>query len=122
SGGLRLAFAARGTDVLVDEVLDHEQRRRPVVELFALVHADVDAHLAAPLADALGLGQLVVHGLTGQVFRHTTAAVRSAPPFGLRRRCWFGWRHGRVLARARLNEEEEVVGVDAFAARPVQAL
>jgi hypothetical protein len=47
----------------VDEVFDHEQRRRLVVELFASVRADIDAHLAAALTDALGLGQLVVPGL-----------------------------------------------------------
>jgi hypothetical protein len=46
-------------------MLDHEQRRRSVIELFAPVHADVDAHLAAALAQALGLAQLVVPGLAG---------------------------------------------------------
>jgi len=39
----------------VDEVLDHEQRRRPVIELFAPVRADIDAHLTAVRTDALGL-------------------------------------------------------------------
>jgi hypothetical protein len=40
----------------MDEVLNDDQRRRPVVELFALVHADVNAHLSAALTDTLGLG------------------------------------------------------------------
>jgi hypothetical protein len=35
--------------------------------------ADVDAHLAAAPADALGLGQLVVPGFAGQVVRQATA-------------------------------------------------
>jgi hypothetical protein len=101
-------------------MFDHEQRRRPVAELFAPVHADVDAQLAAARTDALGLGQLVVAGLARQVVRQTAASVWPASPLGLRRR--FSWRHGRALARARLNEEEELVGIYAFAARPVKAL
>jgi RNA polymerase sigma factor (sigma-70 family) len=50
-GGFRGQRAATRADVLVDEVLDHEQRRWPVLELFALVHADVDAHLTAARTD-----------------------------------------------------------------------
>jgi hypothetical protein len=69
----------------VDEVLDHEQRRRPIVELFAPVGADVDADLAAARTDLLGLGQLVVPRLAGQALRHPAAAVRPATPLGLRR-------------------------------------
>jgi len=49
----------------VDEVLDHEQRRRPVIELFAPVGADIDAGLATSRTGALGLAQLVVPGLAG---------------------------------------------------------
>ena len=41
------------------------QRRRPIVELFAPVRADVDADLAAALTDTRGLGQLVVAWLAG---------------------------------------------------------
>jgi hypothetical protein len=118
---LRLALAAAGADILVDEVLDHEQRRRPVVELFAPVRTDVDADLAATLTDALGLRQFVVLGLARQVLRQTAAAVWPAPPFGLRRRTRLERRWGRILAHGRLSEEQELVGVNAFAARPVQA-
>jgi hypothetical protein len=39
----------------VDIVLDHEQRRRPIIELLAPVRADIDADLAAGRTDALGL-------------------------------------------------------------------
>src|SRR5262249_56332927 len=62
SGGRRRPPAVTGADVLVDEVLNDEQRGRPVVELFAPVRADVEAEPAAALTDALGLGQLVVPG------------------------------------------------------------
>src|SRR5262249_59790696 len=61
--GWRRPPAATGADIFVDEVLDHEQRRRPVIELFAPVRADIDAHLAAGRAGAVGLGQLVMPGL-----------------------------------------------------------
>jgi len=60
---LLLAFAAR-TGVLVDEVLDHKQRRRFIVELFAPVCADIDTHPAAVWTETLGLGQLVMPLLT----------------------------------------------------------
>jgi hypothetical protein len=46
-------------------MFDHEQRRRPVIELFTPVRADIDAHPAAGRTDALGRGQLVVPGLAG---------------------------------------------------------
>jgi hypothetical protein len=47
--------------------------------------------------------------------------VRPAPPLGLGRRCRLGRRRARVLASGRLSEEQQLVGVDAFAARAVQA-
>jgi hypothetical protein len=96
----------------VDEVLDHEQRRRPIVELFAPIRADVDTRLAAALTDAVGLGQFVVPGLARQVLRQTAAAVGPAPPLGLRRLGWLGRRRARVLARGRLRKEQELVGVN----------
>jgi hypothetical protein len=100
----------------VDEGLNDEQRRRPVVELFALVHADVDAHLAATLTEALGLGQLVVPGLAGQDLRQAAATVGSAPPLGPCRRRRFSQRCRRVLARGLLREQQGLVGVEALAA------
>jgi hypothetical protein len=48
-------FAPARTGVLVDIVLDHEQRRRPIIELLAPLRADIDADLAAGRTDALGL-------------------------------------------------------------------
>jgi hypothetical protein len=50
-------------------MLDHKQRRRPIIKLFTPVRADVDARLAAGRADTLGLGQLMVLGLAGQILR-----------------------------------------------------
>jgi len=105
----------------VDEVLDHEQRRRPIIELFAPVRADIDASLAAARADALGLGQLVMPRLAGQVVRQATAAMRPAAPLGLRRRGRFSRRGRRVLARGQLREQQGLLGVEAFATRPVPA-
>lgn len=105
----------------MDEVLDHEQRRRPVIELFTPVRADIDAHLAAGRTGALGLGQLVVPGLVGQVVRQTAATMWAAPPLGLGRRCRLGRGWCRVLAPGHLREQQQLVGVDAFAARAVQA-
>ena len=66
---LRLALTVTGAGILVDKMLDHEQRRRPVVELFTPVGADIDAPLAAGRAGAFGFGQLVMPGLAGQVVR-----------------------------------------------------
>jgi hypothetical protein len=105
----------------VDEVLDHEQRRRPVIKLFAPIRADVDTHLAAARADALGLSQLVMPGLAGQMVRQAAAAMRSAAAFGLGRRRRFGRRCRRVLARGHLREQQGLAGVEALAAWPVQA-
>jgi len=90
----------------VDEVLDHEQRRRPIIELFAPVCADIDAHLAAGRASALGLGQLVMPGLAGQVVRQAAATVRPAPPPGLVHRRRLGRGRCRVLARSHLREQQ----------------
>ena len=119
--GLRLAATVTGAGILVDKMLDHEQRRRPIVELFAPVRADIDAHLATGRAGALGLGQLVMPGLAGQVVRQAAASVGAAPTPGLVRRCWLGRGWCCVLACGHLGEQQELVGVDAFATRPLQA-
>jgi hypothetical protein len=63
----------------------------------------------------------VVPGLAGQVVRLAVATVRPAPPLGLGHRCWLGRDGCRVLACGHLWEKQELVGVDAFAARPIQA-
>lgn len=47
----------------MDEVLDHKQRRRPIVELFAPICADIDTHPAAVRTDTLGFGQFVMQRL-----------------------------------------------------------
>jgi len=62
---LRRSQTKTGAGVFVDEMLDDEQRSRPVVELFAPIHTNVDVCPAAALTDALGLGQLVMPGLVG---------------------------------------------------------
>jgi hypothetical protein len=97
----------------VDEVLNHKQRRRPIIELFAPVRADIDAYLAAGRAGAFGLGQLVMPGLAAQAVRHSPPTVRPAPALRFRRWGRFGRRWGRILARCHLREQQELVGVDA---------
>jgi hypothetical protein len=104
----------------VDEVLDHEQRRRTVLELVAPVHADGEAQLAAAGADPFGLGQLVMPGLTGQVRGQAAAAMRAAPPWGRGRR--LGWRRRRRGVRDRFHEQQELVRVVTLAPRAVQAM
>src|SRR5262249_59221891 len=112
---VRLSLTATGAGVFVDEMLNDDQRRRPVVELFAPVRADVDAYLAAALTDALGLGQLVVPGLARQVVWHPAAAMRTATPLGLARRCRFGRRRRRRgLVRGHLREQQGLVGIEAL--------
>jgi hypothetical protein len=91
--------------------------------LLAPVGADVDADLAAVRTEALGLGQFVMLRLAGQVLRQTTTTVRPAPPLGLGRRWWFGGRLlCRVLACGHLHKQQQLVGIEAFAARPLQAV
>jgi hypothetical protein len=63
--GLGPPLATARADIFVDEVLDHEQARRPVIELLAPVRPDIDADLAAGRTGALDLGQFVVPGLAG---------------------------------------------------------
>jgi hypothetical protein len=44
------------------------------------------------------------------------------PSLGLRRRCWLGRQFaGRLLARGHLREQQQLVGVEALAAPPIQA-
>ena len=62
----------------MDEVLDHEQRRRPIIELFTPICANINAHLATARAEALGLGQFVMPGLAWQMGRQAATAMRSA--------------------------------------------
>jgi hypothetical protein len=106
----------------VDEVLEDKQRCWPVIELLAPVGADVDADLAAVRTETLGLGQFMMPGFVGQILRQATTTVRPAPPQGFARRGRFDRRLlCRVLACAHLYEQQELVGIEAFAARPIQA-
>jgi hypothetical protein len=99
-------------------MLDHKQPRRPVIELLAPVHADVDAQPAAVLTDVLSLGQFVVAGLTREVLRHAAASVRPAPPRRLHGPGRVSRWGGAVLVCDRLREEQLLVGIEALAARP----
>ena len=101
-------------------MLDHEQRRRTILELFAFVHADVAACLAAARAETLGLRQFMMPGFARQMLGQAAAAVRLAAALGLLRFLPFG-RRRRVRGRDQLGEQQELVGVETLAARPVQA-
>jgi hypothetical protein len=120
--GWRGPPTATGADVFVNEMLDDKQRCRPVIELLAPVGADVHADLATVRTDALGLGQFVMPGLAGQILRQATTTVRAAPPLRLARRWRFGGRLlCRVLARGHLHKQQQLVGIEAFATRSIQA-
>src|SRR6516165_11227438 len=54
------------TGVLVDQVLDVPQRCWTVLQLLALVHADVHTDLATASADTLGLGEFMMSALARQ--------------------------------------------------------
>src|SRR5262249_49127821 len=68
-----------------------------------------------------GCGKVGGLGVGGEIVGEGAAAGWRAPPLGFRRRSRLGRRWSRILARGRLREEKQLVGVHAFAARPVQA-
>lgn len=63
-------------------------------------------------------GQLVVLRHTWQILRQTAATMRPALPLGLLLAGRRGTRRERI--RRKVGEEQELIGVEAFAARPVQ--
>ena len=67
--------AADGAGVGVPDPLDDEQRGRPVVELLARLGPDPDPRPAAARARLLGLGQVVLDPLPGQVVGQRPPAV-----------------------------------------------
>jgi len=62
----------------VDDVIDHQQGRRTILQLLAFIHADVDPPLAAAGTEAGGFGQFVMADLARQVVRQAAAAMRPA--------------------------------------------
>jgi len=62
----------------VPHVLDDEQGRRAVVELFARLGADALAHPVATRARLLGFGQVVLDALAGQMIGQRSAPVTTA--------------------------------------------
>ncbi len=101
----RLATAYTG--VLVDKVLDDEQRRRVVIQLLAGVDADLFAEMATARTDPLGtVDQLVVLRHTWQILRQTAATMRPALPLGLLLAGRRGTRRERI--RRKVGEEQEV--------------
>ena len=101
------------------DMLDHEQRGRPVFELLAAVAADVAALVAATRAQPLGQGQFVMPGFAEEIRGQPPPAVRPGPP--LRR---LGFRRFRRRLRdgvfGRDVEEQRLAGVETLASRPVQ--
>jgi hypothetical protein len=71
----------RGAGVGVPHPLDDEQGRRPVVELFARLGPDPDPKDAAARARLLGLGQVDLDPLPGEVVGQRSPTV-PAPPTG----------------------------------------
>ena len=126
AGGDDLALAVRA-GVGTAHVFDDEQARRLVVELLAVLLADLDPGLATLRAAAFGLGQLVDTGARegdpwarpcgrgGRAF-FVGAVLGSGSAVGPRLR-------GRVRRGHRLEgigDEQGLIGVEAFGARAVE--
>jgi len=100
-------------------MLDYEQRCRPIIRVACSVHADVDAPLpavgqrrsASQERDAWLVGQVVGQGR--RPWAWSEACV-----------CFWARACGRVclLASASCREQQQLVGVEAFAAGAVQTL
>jgi hypothetical protein len=128
----RLGRLARDGDVLLavaagdlyPDVLDDEQRGRAVVELLARLLPDRCAIPPAPGAGPLLGRDFVDPPLARQVGRQAT------PSMALERPCpqWGGWLRrwlrgrcgGSPLVLGRVDEEEQLVGIDSLRSRAVQ--
>lgn len=105
------------------QVLPDEITGRLPVQLFADVHANVDAQLAAD-TPLLGCAQSVMDWPARQVLRQLAASVRPGPAFAWR--AWLvglagRWGGGRLLL-VRVAKEQRLIGAETFRAWAVQAL
>jgi hypothetical protein len=111
----------------MDQMLDNDQGRRAILELFALIDADVHPRLTATGTQSLRLGQFVMQSPARQVRGQASATVWPGTPLGLGgvlgsgglgcvlRRCVLGWDLGQVA------EQRQLVGIEAFALAAVDA-
>src|SRR5262249_3256222 len=120
-GDMSLAVRA---GVSTAPVLDDEQRRRPVIELFAALGADLGSWLAAVGAAAFDLGQLVEDRDAREVLGQSLPAV--AAPLLLCAGSLFGsrisggWgplRSGRRRVVEGIGDQERLIGVESFGSR-----
>jgi hypothetical protein len=106
----------------VDDVFDDKQRCRFVIQLLAGVDADLFTQSPAAGTEPLGRRQDMVPLNTRQILRQTAAAMRPAFPLGFVLGCrWWRRRRRRRLLRRQIGKQQELIGVEAFAARTVQA-
>ncbi len=109
-------------------MLAYEVGRRLPIKLFARLHADIDAHLAAD-AEAFGFGEFVMHRPARQVVRKQPTPMRpAAAPLArlllglvllLRRGAWVVGT-GVVLVCAAFVKQQLLVGIEMLATRSVQ--
>src|SRR5471030_679369 len=102
----------------MNQMFDDDQRSRYVIDLLALIDADVNALLSAALAQAFGFRQCMMNGSTLQVRGHSPATVRPGTLLGVGwalRGCGFDGRGSRcVLGWSDVTEQIALVGIKAF--------
>jgi hypothetical protein len=116
-----IGFAV-GTGVFRPHVLDHDQRRGDIFELFADFLADAMPHAAAVGAREFVGGDVMHDPLAGQAPRQRLAAVavlRRRTRRGRRLGGQIGSRRGLGLCQDLPSEEQELSGVDPLALRAV---
>jgi hypothetical protein len=108
------------------QMLDHDERCRYVVNLLALVNADVDTLLSAALAQAFGFGQSMMDRATLQVGRQPSTAVGPGTPLGFGWtfcRYGFDWRWSGFDWRwSEVAEQIQLVGIEAFGTAAVETM
>src|SRR3954453_7911583 len=108
---------AGATGVAKARVLDHEERRRHVLQLLADFLADLGARASAIRAGQLLVGQLVLDPLPGQSLGERLPSPSPPTPFRFRllsfRRLLSGTL-GNVFGGI-VGEQPELVGIDALA-------
>ena len=118
---MRFSVPGRGFSVKVPEGWSQRTSGGAVVFTDKLNTIRLEARPASGPLTVSAAKRTVVPRLARQVRGQTPAAVRPAAALRRRRRrrLRFG-RHRRVRAREPFGEQQELVGVEAFAARPVQ--
>ena len=113
-----------GTGIFVGQVLPDEIAGGLPVQLFADVHADIQAELAT-VAETLGGAEFVMHGPTRQIGRQLAAPMRPATALasvGVSRTRRRSGRLAWVRGGARVAEQQRLIGTETLSALAIQAL